>query len=404
MANDKKIDCATVKEEGFAKDLAETFVECYKSMFNIELKVDEIERMARDILPDEFKICDIPEYLQKMSNLVNDVVSIPNEMVSALNGAIGTIMNDVKERADNIQQQVQDYVEDVKENAQEKLNEAKEAINSNTENAEQETPIESSENNATYSESEKDINELTDTLKIPAEAIRYAATGIILKRFQIIKYRCEIIQKSLLVLMAKTRKRVLSELLIGKDDAGSDVTTPLKSFLMGVAVVANTISMIIGVILNIINSVVILNVDAAGCAFGPTPKSFMATSKMTVANSKQSTTCSIPEPIDIAISEASNQYETAKGAIKQTQVLAMASNAASSVTGGSFNPGTFPALPKMDGTAIKQAIKLLLMSLVDAEALPRYEKLSPTNIRFLVFLITGFEPAAKNTFGLPGFP
>jgi hypothetical protein len=47
---------------------------------------------------------------------------------------------------------------------------------------------------------------------------------------------------------------------------------------------------------------------------------------------------------------------------------------------------------------------MLLQALTDAEAVPRYEKLSITNVRFLVFLVTGFEPAGKNTFGIPGFP
>jgi hypothetical protein len=194
-------------------------------------------------------------------------------------------------------------------------------------------------------------------------------------------------------------------MLLGKDDAGSAISAPIKALLMGIAITANVLATIVGVILNVINSIVILNVDATGCAFGPTPKSFMTTSKMTVANSKQSTTAPIPEPIDTLITEAERGYEKAKGEIKKAQVLAMASAGASSIAGGGvFDPGSFPSLPKLDGTAIRQAISLLLATIFEAEALPRYEKLTPTNIRFLTFLITGFEPAAQKTFGIPGFP
>ena len=205
--------------------------------------------------------------------------------------------------------------------------------------------------------------------------------------------------------MAKLRKKVLLELMYNKDDSGSPATAGIKAFLMSMAVVANVIATVMGVILNIINAIVILNVDASGCCFGPTPKSLMMNSKMTVANVNGSTTAPIPQPIEKLISEVENQVEKANGEIKKANVLAMASNAAASVSGGgSFNPGSFPALPKFDGKAVRQAIALLIMALVDAEALPRYEKLTPINIRFMVFLITGFEPAAKKTFGFPGFP
>ena len=47
---------------------------------------------------------------------------------------------------------------------------------------------------------------------------------------------------------------------------------------------------------------------------------------------------------------------------------------------------------------------MLLQLVTDADALPRYEMLSASNIRFLTFLVTGFEPAGKMTFGIPGYP
>ena len=49
-------------------------------------------------------------------------------------------------------------------------------------------------------------------------------------------------------------------------------------------------------------------------------------------------------------------------------------------------------------------VRMLLQLVTDADALPRYEMLSASNIRFLTFLVTGFEPAGKMTFGIPGYP
>ena len=96
MAEDKKIEGTEVGSEGFAKDLAETFVDCYKTVFDMELKVDEIEKIASEIIPEEFCVCDIPVYLQKMGNLVQEVMSIPVEMVSALNVAISGVTAEIK--------------------------------------------------------------------------------------------------------------------------------------------------------------------------------------------------------------------------------------------------------------------------------------------------------------------
>ena len=398
MAEDKKIDCAEVDGEKFSKDLAETFVECYKSVFDIELKIDEIEKIALEIIPEDFVLCDIPEYLNKFTELVQEVVTIPNELIGALNTAITGVVTELSEKAKELAnkaiEEVNEAVDQAKDAVQEKIDEVKEKIDEKKEEVAE-----------SIEEKKDEMTETLNSLKIPLEAVKYAAMGIILKRFQIIKYRCEIIQKNIMILMAKLRKKVLLELMHNKDDSGSPATTGIKSFLMTMAVVANVIAIVMGVILNIINSIVILNVDASGCCFGPTPKSLMMNSKMTVANVNGSTTAPIPQPIEKLISEAENQVEKANGEIKKANVLAMASNAAASVSGGgSFNPGSFPALPKFDGKAVRQAIALLIMTLVDAEALPRYEKLTPINIRFMVFLITGFEPAAKKTFGFPGFP
>ena len=85
-------------------------------------------------------------------------------------------------------------------------------------------------------------------------------------------------------------------------------------------------------------------------------------------------------------------------------MLAMGAAGAASATSGKFDPGSFGNLPKFDPSIIRTAVMMLFQMLVDADAVPRYEKLSVANIRFFVFLVTGFEPAGKNTFGMPGFP
>jgi hypothetical protein len=342
VAQEKLIDSTEVNNESLGKDISKTFVDAYRAIFDMDIKMQELEILARSIVPDDFNICDIPTYMSNTLVLIGEVAEIPMELIAALNNAIGV----------TVQTTFEDH-----------------------------------------------------TLHIPAETVAYTAMGIILKRYQIIQYRVQMLQKYLKLKLAEIRKKLLVKMLNGKDDAGSELSMPIKQFLFTVGTAVNVISSIISVLLTFINTFTILNIDAAGCAFGPTPKNLMMTSKMTIANTRSSTTNPIPEPIDIAISQAEAQIETANGQLKKTKVLAMASEASATVAnGGNFDVSSFGSLPKFDGKTIRNAIKLLLQTLFDAEALPRYEKLSPTNIRFLVFLTTGFEPAAQKSFGILGYP
>ena len=104
------------------------------------------------------------------------------------------------------------------------------------------------------------------------------------------------------------------------------------------------------------------------------------------------------------ISKSENQIRESNGKIKQAKILSMGAAGASSASSGNFDAGSFGNLPKFDPSIIRNAVTILMQMLVDADAVPRYEKLSISNIRFLAFLVTGFEPAGKRTFGIPGFP
>lgn len=53
---------------------------------------------------------------------------------------------------------------------------------------------------------------------------------------------------------------------------------------------------------------------------------------------------------------------------------------------------------------IKNKLLSLLSLFIQSEALPKYENLKITNLGFLAWLTLSFEPAMKQTFGLPGYP
>lgn len=362
MAQDKEIYNASVDDSVVKGNLVDTFVESYKTVFNIESKIDKLESLASSIIPNDFNVCDIPKYMENAQSLVEEVSSIPSELINALNVALGAVNDELLEEVEEIHDKIEENV-----------------------------------NNT--------IDEIKSKLKIPYNILAYSATAIILKRFQIIQHRIKIIQLSIQLRLSELRKKILLGILNGKDDSGSDISTPIKQFILGVGMTANVISNVVSTLLKFIESFNIMNIDGAGCAFGPTPKNLMKSAKMIIANTRSSTTNTIPEEIDIAITEAENKLKETYAESKKAKLISMsASSSAKVASGEDFSVEAFGSLPKFDGSIIRETIKAILQLILDAEALPRYEKLSISNLRFLVFLTTGFEPAAKKSFGIPGFP
>jgi hypothetical protein len=147
----------------------------------------------------------------------------------------------------------------------------------------------------------------------------------------------------------------------------------------------------------------ILNVKSSGCCFFLTPKSFKKTD-IKVMNVNKSLTNNIPEAIDKLLTQAEQKMKEKVADKRTNEISKMKANGANSAPSGELNVGSMGSFPKFSADEIKKARKILLQTLVDADGLPRYEDLKLTNVRFLVYLVTGFEPAANKSFGIPGFP
>ena len=307
-----------------------------------------------------------------LDKIQNALIDVQNVMTSSITNILSSAVKDVMNLANESIKYAQNVVNEAKDKAVEYATDA-------VENAE--------------SKAESKVNQATQ-LMVDAKYLKYLAVQIILKKFQILKYRIDLIKNEISIMIAKLTKMVLSGILVGK---------VMSSVMASAAAAVNSVLTIIDAIVTMINSTVILNVNGGCMTFFQTPKSIIK-ADMIIANSHQSTTNSIPDPINEMISEAENKIRTANGAIKKGRIIAMAAAGAASAVGGDFEPGSFGNIPKFDPSIIREAIMMIIQLLTDAEALPRYEKLSITNIRFLTFLVTGFEPAGKRTFGIPGFP
>lgn len=333
----------------------------YDAVCHAEEQLDSIEKDIETSIPTKIDLCKIQEVLMILDKVQNAMINVQNVMTSS----ITNVLSDTSQDVTNLNEGVDATKTDVKN----KLS--------------------------------KDSS--TAQLSVDSKYTKYLATQIILKNFQILKYRIEMIKTGVQITIATLTKSVISRLLCGKGSAKDPINATMSSTMTSAAAAANIILSVIDSIVTMINSVNIMNVNGAGMAFFPTPKSITKVD-ISISNSNQSTTNNIPDSVNQMISKSENQIRESNGKIKQAKILSMGAAGASSASSGNFDAGSFGNLPKFDPSIIRNAVTILMQMLVDADAVPRYEKLSISNIRFLAFLVTGFEPAGKRTFGIPGFP
>lgn len=333
----------------------------YDAVCHAEEQLDSIEKDIENSIPTKIDLCKMQEVLMILDKVQNAMINVQNVMTSSITNFLSDTSQDVT-------------------NLNEGIDAAKTAVKNKL---------------------SKDSS--TAQLSVDSKYTKYLATQIILKNFQILKYRIEMIKTGIQITIATLTKSVISGLLCGKGSAKDPINATMSSTMTSAAAAANTILSVIDSIVTMINSVNIMNVNGAGMAFFPTPKSITKVD-ISISNSNQSTTNNIPDSVNQMISKSENQIRESNGKIKQAKILSMGAAGASSASSGNFDAGSFGSLPKFDPSIIRNAVTILMQMLVDADAVPRYEKLSISNIRFLVFLVTGFEPAGKRTFGIPGFP
>lgn len=333
----------------------------YDAVCHAEEQLDSIEKDIENSIPTKIDLCKMQEVLMILDKVQNAMINVQNVMTSSITNFLSDTSQDVT-------------------NLNEGIDAAKTAVKNKL---------------------SKDSS--TAQLSVDSKYTKYLATQIILKNFQILKYRIEMIKTGVQITIATLTKSVISGLLCGKGSAKDPINATMSSTMTSAAAAANIILSVIDSIVTMINSVNIMNVNGAGMAFFPTPKSITKVD-ISISNSNQSTTNNIPDPVNQMISKSENQIRESNGKIKQAKILSMGAAGASSASSGNFDAGSFGSLPKFDPSIIRNAVTILMQMLVDADAVPRYEKLSISNIRFLVFLVTGFEPAGKKTFGIPGFP
>ena len=377
------------KTKGKNSEQADTnsrLLAAYDAVCEAEESLQKIEKNIENALPNIIDPCQILQITEKLTGLADEMIKVQNVMTTAVNNALSA----------TIQQGMQE-VQNMTDKADKIITKQEQKIT--TAISEVESEITDKMDKITTN-----LKQEEEKLEIDQQYTKYLATQIILKKFQIIKLRIEYVKVGVQITTETLIKNVYISMLSGKGSALDPNISEQISNIQKAAQAVNTVSNAISTILAMINSLTILNVNGAGMAFFPTPKSITKTD-INIANANQSVTNFIPNEIDLAIEQAGQLFKKNRGIEKKAKIAAMGATAAASVAdGGTFNPGNLGGLSKFDANAIKSAINTILQTLVCAEATPRYENLKISYIRFLTFLVTGFEPAGKKTFGIPGYP
>ena len=146
------------------------------------------------------------------------------------------------------------------------------------------------------------------------------------------------------------------------------------------------------------------SIDGGAMCFLLTPKTIMTGVYSCKVNQPEETH-TICDGISDKVFDLTNEYiekkKTARKAIKTAYVAKQLAIAQSI--------GDIPDMPGIELDAISDDdvtafIKSILSLYLVSEPLPKYERLSLTNLGYMYWLIMGFEPAMKKCFGFPGQP
>lgn len=176
------------------------------------------------------------------------------------------------------------------------------------------------------------------------------------------------------------------------------------AIITAIQLIFKVIAVIIGVLNNIIKMIpMMFNMDAEGMAFFMTPKSF-STTKMNIMNPNQSAQRILPKGVITSIDTLMNAPLFTMGTNKKAAVAASVAQSAANAFNEDSNFTVVDAdISYAVRKSILSTINTLLAILPLVEPLPKYERLPMwKNLGYFLWLLTGWCPAGKKSFGIPG--
>lgn len=227
------------------------------------------------------------------------------------------------------------------------------------------------------------------------------AMQVVLKRLQLCLLRAKRLVVKIKLKIAEITKKLLIAMISGK---GSSIPNPvieaINAVFMALGTAINVVLQLIETFMSAVSAGP-LGVNPQGMTFFFTPKSMNMT-KITVLNPNSAIGDRYPQPVYITLFNIKKSVDVANAAIKKAALVAGAAAGAVSIMSNNPKFGISNKLSRINPGKLQKAVDLAEDLIPIPLGLPRYEKLKFTNLGFLAFLITGFEPAAHKSFGIPG--
>lgn len=342
---------------------------------HIELDEESEEKSLCKIIDD------IAAWTEWSISLTEEVIKLPEKLAefiaNVLGESISVITDLVNKGLDALIKWINDKLEEIINKANQKIKEKQENIK-----------------NKNKSKLERKIKKIQKFIK---KIIKYI-------KLLILKIKKAILDAQLWVY--KNAKKILETLANGRCVAA------LNTILAGVLTALQTCSAAIAAGLQAINAILqsliatFMAIKAKNMAFFMTPK-ILITGKLLAEMAPVEPANDLSgfiskSIIDPVIEAYINGIKNANNVIKQTYISTKIAEylASSQISDGS------PTLQLLDPQELKNKIQGFIDTLLAgcSEPLPKYEKLSIINIRFLIWLTTVFEPTMKMSFGIPGMP
>jgi hypothetical protein len=246
------------------------------------------------------------------------------------------------------------------------------------------------------------ISSTSGTIQVFSGFENCIAMQIVLKHIQLCLLKAKRLILKVKLKIAIFTKKLVEAMIAGKGSGVPDpISTAVNTAFTVLGIAVNAVLTVIEMFMKMI-SLGPIGIDAQSMVFFMTPKSFNNT-KAPAYNTNSAASHRLPDAIKTVIREIETSVDKINSAIKIAAISAGAVAGAASILTKHPEFGINSKLNKLRPGELQKKIDLISDFLPIPIGLPRYEKLKFTNLGFLAFLITGFEPAAHKSFGIPGY-
>lgn len=231
---------------------------------------------------------------------------------------------------------------------------------------------------------------------------------IVIRCLKYLKIASLYIKKYILIAEREIRKILKKVLENAKNGKFIDTTeAALNAILTAIQAISSALSTALGVIDKIFAFMpTMMSLNAEGMAFFLTPKTVTSDTPLKSETSTSDNFGGIPVQI-IDVLDAALEPIKVDGAGEKIKWIGKQIAAATAL-------GDIPDIPDVPGDdvkiegitteKIKSTVMQLLPAFISQQPLPKFEKLHPGNLGYLMWLMLSFNPAMKKAFGLPGYP